>query len=592
MSQDGRYVRFDPKMNDANQVISAEHVNALQDTSERTQQGLFKAQDRDFLDKALFILEHHRGVNGLWLDLFENVAKIDLPKTQNLVFSEVEQGIVFPDNTGLTQGVLYSRPYLNPNSTNMKKVMVIASGFVPAGASIKIEISNNDVDWFELSLSDSELFEIPTNGAKLTLRATFLRTEGVESPRLDAWALLYYDVKSDIIEMPDGSDIIITDPSDPTDYPDIIKIMHHQLIGIGPNDHHPQEHSHNGSDGSGLVSHSSLTNVGEDDHHSKDHIHGEDGVSPIDLGTGSVIGTLPTENLSYQVWTGKPGKTGLYFDPMLGDRLVYVKSPDDESYLFYDLVNDRLSHTITIRQGIAIWEDMIYGEYINSQGEATVVLQGTDKKMFDATDTTIKNEIDKITAPGSPKGLTASDSGLGGTIELSWVPNTELDLAGYNVYQSTDGGIVWSLLTFNGVISTTSHTVAGLVNGGNYLFSITAVDTLGYESPKSVAVSASPTQADTIAPIQPQNASVSSLGGGDVRIDWTANTEPDLANYYVYRSFSGAAGTFTKVQTVSAPTNSYTEFGLLVGNTYFYYVTAVDTNGNESVPSNILSVMA
>ena len=591
MAEDGRYVRFDPKMDDANQVVSADHINTLQDTSERTQQGLFKAQDRDFLDKALFLLEHHRGVNGLWLDLFEDTSKINLPKTQNLAYSEVEQGIAFPDGSDLTHGVLYAKPYINQNSTNMKKVMVIASGYIPPGTSVTIEISNNDVDWFELPLSDSELFEMPTTGSKLTLRATMTRTAGVQSPRLDAWALLYYDVKADIIEMPDGTQVVIADPTDPTEYTDVVQIMHHQLMGIGPNDHHPQEHNHDGTDGSGTVDHGDLTGIGEDDHHTKDHQHGEDGVSFVDLQT-DVVGTLSSKNLSYQVWTGKPGKTGLYFDPMLDDRLVYVKTPDDESYLFYDLEHDRLSHTITIVQGIAVWEQMVYGEYTSSTGETTVVLQGTHKEMYDATDVMIQNEIDKITAPDAPLGLTVTDPGIGHTLDLSWTLNGELDLAGYNVYYSADGGVSWVLMNTTGVLTSPSYTAVGLTNNVSYLFSVTAVDMLGYESARSVGATGTPTLADTIAPIQVQNAAILSIGGGSIKVSWTNNTEPDLAKYRIYRSYSGAAGTFTAIQSLAAPAASYTESGLTVGNTYFYYVTAVDTNGNESVPSNILSVMA
>jgi hypothetical protein len=589
---DGRYVRFTPKVDDGSEVISAEHINTLQDASERTQQGLFKAQDRDFLDKALFILEHHRGVNGLWLDLFENVSKIDLPKTRNLVFSEVEQGVVFPDGSDVTYGTLYSTTYVNPNQSNMQKVMVIAAGNIPDGTSIIIEVSNNAVDWYELPLSDSELFEMPTTGSKITLRATFTRTAGAPSPRLDAWALLYYDVKTDIIEMPDGTQVVITDPTDPTDYDDIVKIMHHQLMGIGPNDHHPQEHTHDGTDGSGTISHDSLTDIGEDDHHDKDHIHGEDGVSAIDLSTGSVIGTLPTENLSYQVWTGKPGKTGLYFDPMLNDRLVYVKTPDDETYLFYDLVNDRLSHTITIREGIAVWETMLYGEYTTSTGEVNVVLQGTNKEMFDATDAVIQNEIDKITAPDAPTGLVATDPGTGGRIDLSWNLNSELDLAGYNIFMSLDAGVTWTMVNTSGVISTPNFSVDGLTDGRTYIFAVTAIDTLGYQSPKSMGASGTPTLADTIAPVQVTGLNVSSIGVASVAVEWNANAEVDMANYYVYRSNSGVAGSFSKVQTLAQPTNVYYDTGVLTGNTYFYYVTAVDTNGNESVPSIIASVIA
>ena len=591
MPSDGRYVRFDPKMDDANQVISADHVNLLQETSERTQQGIFKAQDRDFLDKALFILEHHSSVNGMWLDMFENTNKIDLPRTSNLVFSQVEQGIVFPDNKEVSEGYLYSKPYVNENQTNMKKVMVIANGWIPNLSSITVEVSNNNVDWFEVPLSDSELFEIPTDGHKLFLRARFLRANTQVSPRLDAWAVYYYDARNDIIEMPDGSEVIIVDPTDPPELPDVINIMHHQLMGIGPDDHHPQKHSHDGTDGSGTVSHKSLTEVGPDDHHPKAHYHGEDGVPYVRL-ESDVVGTLPVENLSYQVWTGKPGKTGLYFDPNLGDRLVYVKSPDDETYLFYDLQNDRLSHTINIVQGIAVWEQMIYGEYNSSTGETNVVLQGTNKKMFDATDPIIQQEIQKITAPEAPAGLTATDTGTGGTVDLTWSPNKEIDVVGYNVYKSFDKGITWILVNTTGVVSSPYFTVTGLTDGQAVLFSVTALDDLGFQSPRSQAVQGIATTKDTIAPDQVKSASIASDPKGNLVIRWTENTDSDLANYYIYRSYSGAVGTFDRIASPVKGTNSYVADGLVSGNTYFFYVTAVDTSGNESVPSIVVSAIA
>jgi hypothetical protein len=116
----GRYVKFDSKQDNASQVISANDINALQDTTERVEQGIFQAQDRDFLDKALFVLENHRLLNGMWLDLFEDVSKIDLPKSTNLVFSEVERGIIFPNGSAATQGLLYSKTYVNANASNLK----------------------------------------------------------------------------------------------------------------------------------------------------------------------------------------------------------------------------------------------------------------------------------------------------------------------------------------------------------------------------------------------------------------------------------------------------------------------------------------
>jgi len=587
-----RYVRFDRRQDNANQIISADDVNALQRVSEASQKELFKGQDRDFLDRALFVLEHHRTLNGLWVDLFENTTKIDLAKTSGLVFSEAEQAIVFPDGSTDADGYLYSETYVNPNSSLMKKVMVIADYDVPEGTDIIISVSNNGVDFFEPPLGNSEPFEIPTDGQKLKLRARFTRTVFDKTPRLNSWAVLFRDPELEVIKMPDGTRIIIGDPNnqDPNDQP--LSIKHSQLLEIGPDDHHPQEHSHDGTDGSGLVSHKHLLDIGEDDHHPKDHQHGQDGVSPVNLDT-DVIGTLSAEHLSHQVWLGRPGTTGLYFDPKIGDRLVYVKTPDDETYLFYDFSNDgRLDHTITIMRGVASWETLVYGPYTNAQGQTEIKFLGTEKEMFDATDQMILDEIAKITAPAPPEGVNVLDTGAGGTLVVSWLKNKEFDVVGYNVYISVNGGMTWTRHNNTGYISDLTYTVTGLVDGNTYYFKVTAVDNTGYESLDSAVVFGVPTLIDTIAPDAPTGLNAVG-GGGSIMLSWAANTEPDLAKYNVYRSPSGLTGSFLKIATLDASTTTYTDSGgIATGSVYYYYVTAVDTNGNESVPSGAVNAIA
>ena len=70
------------------------------------------------------------------------------------------------------------------------------------------------------------------------------------------------------------------------------------------------------------------------------------------------------------------------------------------------------------------------------------------------------------------------------TVELiaTWTPNTEPDLAGYNLYYSeTPGGPYLFLAKFAGKVST-GKTTAGMVYGETLYFVLTAYDTEGLES--------------------------------------------------------------------------------------------------------------
>jgi len=48
-------------------------------------------------------------------------------------------------------------------------------------------------------------------------------------------------------------------------------ISHDDLTGVTPDQHHDQEHTHDGVDGSGVVDHDNLTNVTPDQHHDQSH---------------------------------------------------------------------------------------------------------------------------------------------------------------------------------------------------------------------------------------------------------------------------------------------------------------------------------
>jgi endonuclease I len=90
---------------------------------------------------------------------------------------------------------------------------------------------------------------------------------------------------------------------------------------------------------------------------------------------------------------------------------------------------------------------------------------------------------------------------------------------------------------------------------------------------------------DTTPPAAPLN--LNAVGGdAEISLDWSANVESDLSGYYVYRSDVGA-GSYTRVNVTAISTNSFVDSNLPAESSFDYYVTAIDTSGNESMASNI-----
>ena len=70
-------------------------------------------------------------------------------------------------------------------------------------------------------------------------------------------------------------------------------------------------------------------------------------------------------------------------------------------------------------------------------------------------------------------------------------------------------------------------------------------------------------------------------GGQIVILSWTANGEPDLAGYNLYRA-TISGGPYTKVNSSLISGTTYTDSGLSNGTPYYYVLRAVDTSNNES----------
>ena len=91
-----------------------------------------------------------------------------------------------------------------------------------------------------------------------------------------------------------------------------------------------------------------------------------------------------------------------------------------------------------------------------------------------------------IFPPSVPHGLEAVASGVGQKpfIDLTWTPDTEPDLIGYNVYRQEAGTTAWHKINQELVPSPTFRDEA-IAAGHTYTYAVTARDSRGNESPRS-----------------------------------------------------------------------------------------------------------
>jgi len=131
-------------------------------------------------------------------------------------------------------------------------------------------------------------------------------------------------------------------------------------------------------------------------------------------------------------------------------------------------------------------------------------------------------------------------------------------------------------------------TLRGLVRDTPYYFAIKTRDDAGNWAP----ISNLPRYdwvLDAAPPAAPSGLAAA-RDGESVRVQWSANSEADLAGYKVYRATS-AGGTFELVSVNLVTTNEYVDSNLPAGAVALWYrVSAIDANDNESAQSASITI--
>ena len=196
-----------------------------------------------------------------------------------------------------------------------------------------------------------------------------------------------------------------------------------------------------------------------------------------------------------------------------------------------------------------------------------------------------------------PAGVSAN-AGIGQVL-ISWVPSSNVDLLGYNVYRTERTDKKFERLT--GIEGTgystgkSTYVDSNLIAGSIYFYRVSVVTVDGESEPS--AFTSATVLVDNRPPAAPSFLDGEAVIGDPEKLNltWAAPTTDydgsgltGVSIYNIYRS-EIATGTFEKVG--SSLIAAYQDTGLASVKTYYYRVTAVDNFGNTSVASASVGVI-
>lgn len=185
-------------------------------------------------------------------------------------------------------------------------------------------------------------------------------------------------------------------------------------------------------------------------------------------------------------------------------------------------------------------------------------------------------------------------------ITVNWkAPTTNIDgstpvnLLGYNVYRVEQSQNEVSQTPLNAaLVSGTSYVDKNFSFGEKYTYIVRSVS-LGtggaqVESLNSNALAVEPI--DVYAPSAPTDVRINAAPGR-ISLFFPANPERDVAGYNVYRSLDPAVplARWVKLNDALLTRTTFQDEAVESSKTYFYYLTAVDTVGNTSAASEVVS---
>ena len=186
-------------------------------------------------------------------------------------------------------------------------------------------------------------------------------------------------------------------------------------------------------------------------------------------------------------------------------------------------------------------------------------------------------------------------------VSLSWrAPDTNVDgitaasVVGYNVYRRMARQEAGGELLNSDAVTDTSFVDKKFEYLADYIYFVRALSQGAnglIESADSKPIPFTPV--DKFPPASPDPVSIASANG-TISLFWPSSSERDVEGYFVYRADSADTPDkdWTKLNDQPVTTVTFRDERVVIDQTYFYRVTAVDRFNNESARSRVVSETA
>lgn len=196
------------------------------------------------------------------------------------------------------------------------------------------------------------------------------------------------------------------------------------------------------------------------------------------------------------------------------------------------------------------------------------------------------NQSDRLLpeGPGAPSGLSAAVSDAQpGVVTLEWEDSFESDVSGYAVYIAKNSSGPFTRLAW--LLHDSSHTDIRTGDGSTYYYAVSAINSLGAESPKSAVAEVD--SLDVTPPQPPTGLRLLSADrtAGRARLEWNVSSGDAIRGYRLYRQDGEEPSTPITALLFGA---GFEDWNLPAEGDFTYSVSAIDLAGNESSPSNIV----